>query len=95
MVNENAKAIEKEEIKKVIADGYLKEELFRCKTCSTEQDAKWYSWTTATKEPIEADEDKLVTRAALFCKDCQNQFGIYTIISLPEVKRMLVAKKLK
>jgi hypothetical protein len=79
--------------KKIVAEGLLNEKIFRCKTCWTDQTPKWTAWSEAEITPIQSDENKVTIRGALFCKDCHNQFGIYTIASLPEIKKM--ADKIK
>jgi len=86
-----------DEEKKVIADGFLDKKLFRCKQCRNDQDeeSNWISWNEARKMPIEKDTDGNTIRAALFCKDkiCNNQVGIYTIISLPEIEKINERRK--
>ena len=48
------------------------EKIFRCKTCTTEQEEKWISWNQAEKQNIDG------SRCGVFCPECKNQIGIYS-----------------
>jgi len=47
------------------------EKIFRCKTCTTEQEEKWLTWNQVEKQNIDGQ------RFGLFCPDCKNDIGIY------------------
>lgn len=58
--------------------------LFRCKTCTTEQDEKWLSWNKAEKQKIEG------SRFGLFCPECKNSLGIYSLeneVDMTKIKK--------
>jgi len=60
--------------------------LFRCKTCTTEQDEKWLSWNKAEKQKIDGE------RFGLFCPECKNKLGIYSTeneVDLSKIKKSL------
>lgn len=48
------------------------EPIFRCKTCTTEQEEKWMSWNQAEKQNIDG------SRFGIFCPDCKTRIGIYS-----------------
>ena len=92
--NEQAEQKKKNE-GEIRAKGFCDKPLFRCKTCSTDQKKVILSWNNAEKEIIEMDDAGQATRAALYCKDCQNQFGIFTVESLPEIARQQEVRNAK
>lgn len=58
--------------------------LFRCKTCTTEQEEKWLSWNKAKKLKIDD------ARFGLFCPDCECSLGVYSLeqdVDLSKVKK--------
>lgn len=60
------------------------EKIFRCSSCTTEQEEKWLSWNESEKQSIDG------TRFGIFCPECKNEIGIYSLnnpVDLSKVKK--------